>query len=310
MLFFEEFMSDKPILTLVEDFVADQDIRPTSVKTYSCSLKVFVTWLTQNGNVRTPTRSDINAYKASLLTAGKTALTIDSYMRILQLFFKWLEEMQIYSNIARQVHRTKKYYGHRKGYLKAGEVKSLLENIKTDSILGLRNHAVINLMARTGLRCCEVSRLCLKDIKAIQSGFILDIQRKGSTERNAKFGATARVIDPIRLYLAARGKVNDSDPLFANHGHHQAADRLAPSEVGRVVTLALKNAGLKRPDISPHSLRHTAAILAYLEGVPLLAISTMLGHRSIETTQIYVSSISDETLALNPAVAALDNVFD
>lgn len=305
----QQFNTDRPIKLLIEDWISESDIRPASAVTYRNTLLIFVTWLVQNSSVKSPTRADIIIYKNYLIKSGKTALTIDGYLRIIAIFFRWLQTKGYYPDIASGIHSCKKYRGHRKSYLSAEEVIHLLLSIKKDNIIGKRNWAIVNMMVRTGLRCVEISRLDVKDIEPNSNGYILDLQRKGSTEKNQKFGCTFRVVDPIQCYLAERSYMPDS-PLFAIHGHNNLNGRVTPSEVGRIVTNALKDAGLKRKDISPHSLRHTAAVLAFKCGVPLLEIGIMLGHKSADTTSIYLSSIEEETLKANPAVAALDSIFD
>jgi integrase/recombinase XerC len=67
--------------------------------------------------------------------------------------------------------------------------------------------------------------------------------------------------------------------------------------------------GLKSNTITAHSLRHTAAALSIKNGVGLYEVSKMLGHTSIQTTQIYTSVLDAETLQINPACLSLDEVF-
>ena len=246
-------------------------------------------------------------YKEYLINSGKSSLTVDLYLSCLSLFFKWMEKNGYYPNIAGQIKPTRKYKGHRKGHLTESEVKILLNSIPRNTVIGMRNFAIVNLMVRTGIRCVEVSRLNQIDIKSVDTSYILRLQRKGSIEINAEFGATTRVVAPILAYLNERTL---KGPLFSNHGSHQSQQRMTPNEIGRVVTNALKVAGLKRKDITPHSLRHTAAVLAHKAGVGLLDISIMMGHSDASTTLIYTSSAKDAILAANPAVAALDSIFD
>ncbi len=59
----------------------------------------------------------------------------------------------------------------------------------------------------------------------------------------------------------------------------------------KLVKDRLREAGLDRPGLSPHSLRHTAAALAYTNGADILSIRDMLGHRSVTTTENYLRSI-------------------
>ena len=310
-MYFKCFNTNIPINSLFDEFLGERDIVSKSAETYKSVLKVFVTWLTQNiQDIRSPSVKDITMFKRYLINKQHKASTIDSYMRIIGLWFKWLEFKNYYSNITLGIHSCKKYYGHRKGYLLIPEVNYLLKNIKTETLIEKRNFAIINLMVRTGLRCIEVSRLDIQDIKYFESNYSFNLQRKGSIEKDQVFGFSTKVFEPIQSYLSERINVLDTDPLFINIGNHKKEDRISASEVGRVVTTELIRSGLKRKDISTHSLRHTFAISAYKAKVPLLNISIALGHRSLSTTQIYVSAIDSETLKLNPAVSALDTVYE
>ncbi len=307
----QRFNTQKSINALILDWISELDIRPNSARVYKNTLAGFVIWMTCNCVDRlSPKRYEILKYKEYLINSGKSSLTVDLYLSCLSLFFKYLEKGGYYPNIAGQIKSTRKYKGHRKGHLTESEVKILLNSIPRDTVIGMRNFAIVNLMVRTGIRCVEVSRLNQIDIKSVDTSYILRLQRKGSIEINAEFGATARVVAPIFAYLNECAVLQPGPSLFSNHGSHRSQQRMTPNEIGRVVTNALKVAGLKRKDITPHSLRHTAAVLAHKAGVGLLDISIMMGHSDASTTLIYTSSAKDAILAANPAVAALDSIFD
>lgn len=301
--------TDKCINILVSEFLSEQDVCKLSSETYHRTLNVFINWMVQNANIKNPTKADILRYKNNLVLSGKSVLTIDAYLKVLGLFFRWLEVKSYHTDITKGTHKCRRYYGYRKGYLTADQASILLKSLPLKTLINKRNAAIINLMIRTGLRCIEVSRLSINDITVNQTGYALKIQRKGHIEKDCLMGISAKVYDPIECYLYDRGELNNDDPLFLNHSANQKNKGLTSTAVGRIVMNELTKQGLKSKQITAHSLRHTAAALSIKNGVGLYEVSKMLGHTSIQTTQIYTSVIDAETLKINPACLSLDEVF-
>ena len=303
--------TDKGIKVLVSDYLSECDIVEVSAQTYSRTLNVFINWMvTGSPDIRNPTKADIINFKKHLEKSGKTALTIDNYMKVLGLFFKWLASKGYHSDISKGTHHRKNYKGHRKGYLTIDQVVNLLKSLSTESLTKKRNTAIIQLMIRTGLRCIEVSRLSVSDIVSNDAGYSLRIQRKGHKEKDQVIGISPKVYDPIENYLIERKHFKESDPLFINH-HTTNPDAVSLSSVAisRIVMNILSNQGLSSKTITTHSLRHTCAVNAYKETLDIYAVQKMLGHTNIQTTQIYISSLEAETLRINPACIALDKVY-
>ena len=303
--------TSKGINDLVTEYLSECDILEISAKTYLRTLNVFINWMVISGvDIRNPTKANILMFKNYLTKTQKTVLTIDSYMKVIGLFFKWLKENNYYNDISKGTHHRKRYYGYRRGYLNSFQIATFLKSIPVNSLIEKRNFAIINKMARTGLRCIEVSRLSIGDIITDQTGFALRIQRKGHTSKDTIIGISAKVYDPIEDYLTGRGTFKDNDPLFINHqGNTGKIKGLTAVTIGRIVMNELNRQGYRSKQITAHSLRHSFAINAYKSGVDLYDISKMLGHTSLQTTQIYLTAVDAETLKINPACIALDQVY-
>jgi integrase/recombinase XerC/integrase/recombinase XerD len=302
--------SDKPILTLVNEFLANHDVAENSRKLYRANLYVFIGWLTRNGDVRSPKRSDIIGYKNWLMASGKSAMTIDNYLVVVRLFFRWLEEENIYDNIAAGVHHPKKYLGYRKGYLKPLEVNSLLGLIDRDTIQGKRDYAIINLMVRTGLRCIEVSRSDVQDLTKENDHWVISIQSKGHHSKDRPLGISEKAVAPIRDYLNQCDDVVELSPMFRNHSYVSNNTRLTPLSISKIVKKYMRAIGIDSSKLSAHSLRHTAAITALRSGATMSEVQHMLGHRSPDTTMIYLRAIEDELRREGTAVSRLDNAYE
>jgi len=315
--------TDKPILQLMDDFLANQDIRENSRRKYRDNLHFFINWLTRNADVMEPKRSDIIMYKKYLIESGRASMTVDNYLAPIRQFFKYLEESGIHENIAAGIHSPKKYLGYRKGYLNPDQVSDLLASINRDIITGQRDYAIINLMVRTGMRCIEVTRADNKDLRYENNQWVIYLQRKGHWDKDRALGITNRVVSPIADYIrfanindvvelpgGAFTKLERKDhPLFCNHAYVSNGTRITPETISKMVKRHLRAIGIDSSKISAHSLRHTAAITALKNGAPLYDVQQMLGHRSSDTTQIYLRAIEEEKSREGTAVRLIDNAF-
>jgi integrase/recombinase XerD len=302
--------SEKPILQLMDEFLANQDIRENSRKKYRESLHVFIGWLTRNADVRNPQRSDIIRYKQWLIESGKASMTVDNYLVSVRQFFRYLEESGIHDNVAAGVHSPKKPQGYRKGYLKPDEVNRLLSSINRETIQGKRDYAIINLMVRTGMRCIEVTRANVQNLTKEGNHWIIDIQGKGHWSADRPLGLTERVVAPIKEYLNQIDTLTESSPLFYNHSYVSHGTRITTLTISKIIKRYLRLIGIDSAKITAHSLRHTAAITALRNGATLSEVQHMLGHRSPNTTMIYLRAIEEELRREGTAVGKMDNAYD
>lgn len=193
---------------IIERFMASQDIAKTSKDTYRRQLLQFTTWLDDTGRIDTMasmSREDIVAYKDSMKQAGKSSYTVSSYMTVVRRFYEWLESERIFPNIARGVKGDKKARGFRKDCLTPGQLRDSLESIDKSTLDGLRDYALFNLVARTGLRTIEVARAQVRDLRQESGQAVLWIQGKGRDSKDDFVLLVDEAERPLRNYLQARG---------------------------------------------------------------------------------------------------------
>ncbi|HWB68168.1 MAG TPA: tyrosine recombinase XerC [Mycobacteriales bacterium] len=167
--------------------------------------------------------------------------------------------------------------------LRAEEAGAVLDAADADeSLLGLRDAAVMELLYATAAR---VSELCGLDVDDVDTGRrTVRLLGKGDKERTVPLGQPA--LDAVQRYLARsrpRLATPDSGPalLLGARGR-----RLDPRTARRVVHQRLAAVpGLA--DLGPHGLRHTAATHLIEGGADLRSVQEMLGHATLATTQIY-----------------------
>lgn len=294
---------------LTKDFVDNLDVRVNSRALYLRILNQFATWIVVYGrDVKDLKRSDIIEYKSYLLREGKAENTIDSYLTVVRRFFEWCEAIGEHENIAAGIKLHHKRVGFRKGHLSTQEITQLFNVIDRTSLIGKRDYAIINLMLRSGVRCVEVSRLRVCDVYLSPTRCSVLLQRKGDNSRTERLGLTIKALQPISDYLQYRGVSNDNEPVFLTHCSTGEVG-LTPARISKVVVSYMKLAGIYSKLKTAHSLRHTAAVQAIKNKVPIKEVQLMLGHRRIETTEIYLKSVDDEIRLDNPAVRVLDDVF-
>lgn len=302
---------DKPILQLMDEFLANQDIHEASRKKYRENLQVFLLWLTRNANdVTTPKRSEIINYKQSLIDSKKAATTIDAYMVPVRQFFKWLEDEGIYDNIAAGIHSPKRYMGYRKSYLTVEQVNLFLSSINRSTITGKRDYAIINLMCHTGMRCVEISRMDLMDVKPSKDGYIIELQGKGHINKDRYIHIPESLMFPIHIYLIERtdldGKGNA--PMFVNHSYC-SNKRFTQLSISKIIKRYLRSIDIDSRKLTAHSLRHTAAINAIKAGARITDVQSMLGHRYSSSTDIYLRALEAESAQEGTAIRLLDNFY-
>lgn len=162
------------------------------------------------------------------------------------------------------------------------EVDRLLEQPDTATPLGLRDRAMLELAYAAGLRVSELLGLRLQDVQ-VEEGFVR-VFGKRAKERWVPFGESAK--HALQRYLQfARPKLcgkHSEDYLFLS----ERGTPLSRTQFWLRLKQYARRAGIARP-ISPHTLRHSFAVHLLQGGADLRAVQEMLGHASINTTQIY-----------------------
>jgi integrase/recombinase XerD len=159
-------------------------------------------------------------------------------------------------------------------YLTEAEAHRLLMACEHDP----RDHAIITVMAYTGLRVSEVTGLDRDDIN-IRERTLNVVSGKGDKDRMVVF--TNQTALALRRWLEARDDVG-SDALFVN----RSGGRITARSVQRIVKKYAGEAGIHKV-VTPHVLRHTMATTLLRHGADIRIIQQLLGHSSIATTQIY-----------------------
>jgi len=275
---------------LMDSFLAAQNIKAVSKVAYQNGLKRFLAWLEGN-QITQPDREAILKFKTYLQESGLSAGTVNSYLVAVKQLFAYLEGCRKYPNVAMGVKGVKQPRGYLRESPTVSQVKAMLEGIDRSTLRGKRDFALINLMARTGLRTIEVIRANVEDVKQEAGEALLFVQGKGRDAKDDFVLLTEASLASILDYLKARGRAEPGDPLFSSQSDRNSGRRLTTRTLRKITKDAFKSIGIDKKKLSAHSLRHFFATQSLKAGAPLLQVKEAMRHASIETTQKYLHNI-------------------
>jgi len=187
--------------------------------------------------------------------------------------------------------------------LTSGEVVKLLDAPDKDSLLGLRDLALMKVLLSSGARISEVLDLRLSDVDWDKGAAV--VNGKGSKER--KVPMSKQAIESLLAYVGLRqeqqGELAETDWLFTT----RQGGRLHRCDIGARIRRYGKAAGLAGR-VGPHSFRRTCAVESLRAGMDSLEIMALLGHTSLDMTRIYCKLTGEDVLAAARKVDVLDRL--
>lgn len=271
----EKQQQDKtPEQNFVELFLSAKRIEGCSVKSlkyYKATIYAMLDELKKD--VKHIVTDDIRRYLTQYQEKKKLSkVTIDNIRRILSSFFSWLEdEDYILKNPVRRIHKVKTGTTIKETY--SDEALELMR----DNCTELRDLAIIDMLASTGMRVGEMVLLNRNDIDFNERECI--VFGKGSKERVVYFDARTKI--HLQNYLKSR--IDDNPALFVSLKSPNKRLKIGGIEV-RLREYG-KKLGLQQ--VHPHKFRRTLATMAIDKGMPIEQLQQLLGHRKIDTTLQY-----------------------
>ncbi|MSS00607.1 site-specific tyrosine recombinase/integron integrase [Floccifex porci] len=219
------------------------------------------------------TTDDLREYLMTYQNEKKLSkVTVDNVRRILSSFFSWLEtEDYIIKSPIRRIHKIKT-----SKTVKETFTDEDLEKMR-DNCEELRNLAIIDLLASTGMRVGEMVLLNRNDIDFNERECI--VLGKGDKERIVYFDAQSKL--HLKQYLESRNDNNEALFVSLREPHNRL-------NIGGVEVM-LRNIGheLNIHKVHPHKFRRTLATMAIDKGMPIEQLQHLLGHQKIDTTLQY-----------------------
>lgn len=171
-------------------------------------------------------------------------------------------------------------------FLSPNELKRLFEQPDTNTLTGLRDRAILELLFSSGLRISELVNLNKDHINLKRKEFM--VRGKGQKDRPVFIDDLAA--HWVSEYLSKR--TDNIQPLFIRYSGSQDMTndgeymRLTARSIQRFISNYARKAGITK-QVSPHTLRHSFATDLLMNGADIRSVQSMLGHSNIATTQIY-----------------------
>jgi integrase/recombinase XerD len=267
--------------TLIEKFLdyywLSSGASQNTLSAYQSDLKLFSKWL-GNDLSHINSKHINNYFKHRQLSAA----TQSRILTCLRIFYQYLITQQlIKTNPTAKLHHPKQTQ-KLPVFLNIEEVDRLLNTPNKNTIFGLRDRAMLELLYSCGLRVSELITLDYHNINLNEE--YIRIHGKGNKERLLPMGEVA--IDYLNTYeKKARPfllKSGQTDHYFlSNRGSSMSRQNFF-----YIIKAYAVKAGIDKP-LSPHTLRHAFATHLVQQGADLRSVQLMLGHSDISTTQIY-----------------------
>lgn len=279
-----ENIENKWLLRYEEYLMIEKGRSLGTIKNYIQKIKNFFNWL--KANHLTLNEDSIYLYRKYLLQKNLSLKTTSYYLIALRNFFRFLKKKKV-PIIDPELIELPKLPERDIEVLSEKELLKLLSAPSSNSLKALRDKAILETLFSTGLR---VSELCSLNRNINLNQEEIKVYGKGGKVRVVFLSERAKTA--LQKYLEKR---NDSEKaLFVNLSKNKKFSRLTPRAVELIIKKYAKKVGILHK-VTPHTLRHQFATDLLKAGADLRAIQILLGHKNIQTTQIY-THITDKML--------------
>jgi integrase/recombinase XerD len=265
----------------------EKSLSKHSVEAYLRDVGKFAAFTEANGyESLNPEKVEMKHLEEFLDWINKTGLNATSQARIIsgiRAFYKYLLIEDIINHDPTELHEAPQTSRKLPDTLSRKEVEKLINIIDLSKPEGERNKAILETLYGCGLRVSELINLKISNLH-FDMGFI-KVVGKGNKERWVPVGRQA--ISQITNYMDYKrqlieAKKGSDDILFLN----RRGNKLSRVMIFHIIRDLAERAGIRKT-ISPHTLRHSFATHLVEGGADLRAVQEMLGHESINTTEIY-----------------------
>ncbi len=270
----------------------ERNSSPQTVQTYEESLREFESYISLRDTGLSLQAVDadlIRDWMESLMDKGNTASTINKKLSALRSFYRFsLRRKLVEKDPAHGIVGPKKSKPLPQ-FLRESEMDQLLDRLEwDDNYKDVRARTILLLFYEAGLRRSELTGL--NDVDVDFGSRQLKVTGKRNKQRVIPFGQ--ELTDALRQYLEARREqfgLRENGALFLS----DKGERMTGNQVYLIVRkyLTLVTSLKKR---SPHVLRHTFATAMLNNGAELESIKKLLGHESVDTTEIYAHTTFEQ----------------
>ncbi|HVT05231.1 MAG TPA: site-specific tyrosine recombinase XerC [Thermoanaerobaculia bacterium] len=255
-------------------------------------LRQFIDWcgeraISRASDVTKPIVDRYQRYLYHYRTAKGLPLsfrTQHQHLLALRMFFRWITRNNfILFNPASEIELPKLEQRLPRYVLTASEADAVLAQSDIKTPIGVRDRAILEILYSTGIRRSELTRLCMHDLDP-ERGTLMIRQGKGKKDRMVPIGerAIAWTLSYLRDVRASLVSIPDDGTLFLTSTGYA----FSPDVLGHIVREYVKSAGTGKTGAC-HLFRHTCATLMLEGGADIRFIQQLLGHASLDATDIY-----------------------
>jgi integrase/recombinase XerD len=267
-------------------------LRPLTLAAYEDALRQFSEWVRVAHSARCPdllTARVVLEYLQHLREArGNGDSAINRAVVVLRSFYRAMVAMghlEPSANPMAGFPSIKAVPRKLPVFLASEQVSRLLSEPKSDTVIGLRDRALLSLLSGTGIRASECASLGNDQVDLIR--LTIRVNGKGGHERTIPLNP--QLAQVLRTYAHARGLAPPGAPFFRS----RFGRPLCRGAIYERVRTWGQRSRVGVP-ISPHRMRHTFATHLVRAGVGLVTIRDLLGHRQITSTQIYLHVTAED----------------
>lgn len=299
---------------LLDEFVLELEIQNYSfrtIKTYKGKNLNFINYIEdkyQITKVECVKAIHIKSYVAGLRKAQRKATYINCVIKTLQAFFKYSKEQELIEiNPIADVKLLKENKPIINVFTE-DEIIRMLNTLKGNKFLPIRDKAILSILVDCGLRCSELLNLKLNDIS---ENYITIREPKNRKDRLVSLSPYTK--KAIIRYLRCRESYFINKSLEAD-GHlflSYRGKKMTVEAVERVVKIAGKKAKVnEQVRCSPHTLRHFYAVFSLKQNLDLYSLSINLGHSDVSVTSKYLKGLKDkEIVKMSAKTSPLRNLI-
>jgi integrase/recombinase XerD len=260
---------------------------PNTVVAYRRDMVCFASYFSKD-KLETVTTRDIRSFLLKLREDGLAPSTVARYLSSIKSFYGYLFSENLIPKNPAEILESPRPWRKLPDVMSITEVDTLLAAPDTGTHIGLRDHAMLELLYATGLRVSELIAVKGSDMN-LKAGYLRSLG-KGAKERVVPLGDTAR--EAVNLYkLKGRPALlngRSSAELFVS----RRGRRMTRQGFWKILRQYTVKVGI-RTLVSPHTLRHAFATHLLERGADLRSVQQMLGHSDISTTQIYTHILQE-----------------
>lgn len=275
--------------------ITQRNASPQTIAAYRDTFRLLLRFAHEQTG-KQPFQLDIDDLDAPLIGAflthletdrGNSPRTRNARLGAIHSFYRFaaLEHPEHAHTIARVMAiPTKRHERNTVSYLDLIEIKALLAAPNRATWLGRRDHALLVMAIQTGVRVSELTGLRISDVH-LGTGAHIRVTGKGRKKRATTL--TGETVKVVRQWLTER-RGEPTDPLFpTRQGRPLSRYTVGALVAKHVATAATGCPSLTAKRVTPHTLRHTNAMLLRAKDVDIATIALWLGHESTQTTHIY-----------------------